>query len=338
MESLSVRYRPKIFEDVVAQKSIIKILQRQLDLKEFSNVYLFCGPSGCGKTTIARIFANRINDNIGQPIEIDAASNNGVDNIKSIVATANQRALDSKYKIYIIDECHSLTSQAWQAFLKCIEEPPEFTIFIFCTTDPQKIPSTILNRVMRFNFTKITPEKICERLLYISAKEHLLNYNEACEYISKISNCQMRDAIVLLEKCANYSTNLNMNNVLEVLGSCSYELLFNLINSIIDNNQIAIIEQLDLIYTQGYDLKLFIDQFFEFCLDITKFIISNDIKVTKIPNNFLNEIYGVINFDNAKEYYLYVIDKLLELKNMLKTDIYPYNTITVVILQIARCK
>ena len=112
MESLAVKYRPKLFEEVCSQESIIKILRRQLELKQFKNTYLFCGASGCGKTTVARIFANEINKGIGSPIEIDGASNNGVDNVKSIIKSASERSIDSEYKIYIIDECHALTNQA----------------------------------------------------------------------------------------------------------------------------------------------------------------------------------------------------------------------------------
>ena len=153
MEALAVKYRPKTFEDVVSQNAIIRILRKQIELKQFKNCYLFCGASGCGKTTVARIFANAINQGNGNPIEIDAASNNGVDNVRQLIKTASERSLDSEYKIIIIDECHALTTQAWQAFLKCIEEPPMYTIFIFCTTDPQKIPTTIINRTMRFNFS-----------------------------------------------------------------------------------------------------------------------------------------------------------------------------------------
>ena len=133
-ESLARYYRPKTFEEICGQDSIIKILKRQLDLKEFKNTYLFCGSSGCGKTTTARAFANAINNGVGNSIEIDAASNNGVENVRNLIKTASERAVDSEYKIIIIDECHSLTSQAWQAFLKCIEEPPTYTIFIFCNT------------------------------------------------------------------------------------------------------------------------------------------------------------------------------------------------------------
>ena len=134
MESLAVRYRPDKFEEVCGQGATITILRRQLELREFKNAYLFVGPSGVGKTTLARIFANGINQGVGQPIEIDAASNNGVDNVKAIVSSAQERSLDSEYKIYIVDEAHMITTAGWNAFLKCIEEPPQYTIFIFCET------------------------------------------------------------------------------------------------------------------------------------------------------------------------------------------------------------
>ena len=179
MESLAVKYRPRTFDSVCSQSSIVKILQRQLDTGEISNTLLFCGSSGCGKTTCARIFANEINKGVGNPIEIDAASNNGVDNVKQIIREANERSIDSEYKVYIIDECHSLTNQAWQAFLKCIEEPPKYTIFIFCTTDPQKIPETIKNRVQKFTFNRISVDKIKERLTFICRSEGYTNYEEA---------------------------------------------------------------------------------------------------------------------------------------------------------------
>ena len=186
MISLSVKYRPTKFNDVSSQTSIIRILSKQLDTNTFKNAYLFCGSSGCGKTTIARIFANEINKQNGSPIEIDAASNNGVDNVKQIIKSASERSLDSEYKIYIIDECHALTSQAWQAFLKCIEEPPRYTIFIFCTTEKNKVPDTIKNRCQVFNFNRIPSELIKLRLEYISKAEGFTNYQDACDYISRI--------------------------------------------------------------------------------------------------------------------------------------------------------
>ena len=344
MESLAVRYRPQTFEEVTAQESIIKILKRQLELGQFKNTYLFCGASGCGKTTMGRIFAHEINKYVdkdgnicsSEPIEIDGASNNGVDNVKQIIKAANERSLDGKYKIYIIDECHSLTNQAWQAFLKCIEEPPQYTIFIFCTTDPQKIPPTILNRVMRFNFNRISSSKIKERLLYISNQEQYTNFEDACDYISRICNGQMRDGVALLEKCASYDTNLNINNVLNALGNYSYDIYFKLINYIIDGRTDECLRTISNAYNEGVDLKVFIEQFLTFCLDVSKYILTKSYEITKIPSNMINDLNNAINFQDPIKYYSYIVDKLLELKNMLKNDSEPRNTIEVMFMNMCR--
>ena len=170
-KTLAVKYRPKTFDDVTEQGSIKIILQQQLSSGEIKNAYLFCGPAGCGKTTCARIFANEINNGLGNPIEMDAASNSGVDDVRNIIQQAQTKSLDSEYKVFIIDECHSISNTGWQAFLKLIEEPPAKSIFIFCTTDPQKIPRTILSRVQRYDFTKISQKGIVDRLRYILENE-----------------------------------------------------------------------------------------------------------------------------------------------------------------------
>lgn len=333
MISLSVKYRPTKFNDVSSQTSIIRILSRQIDTITFKNAYLFCGSSGCGKTTIARIFANEINRHQGNPIEIDAASNNGVDNVKQIIKSASERSLDSEYKIYIIDECHALTSQAWQAFLKCIEEPPRYTIFIFCTTEKNKVPDTIKNRCQVFNFNRIPSELIKLRLEYICKNEGFTNYQDACDYISRICKNQMRDGISFLEQCAAYDTNLNIENVLKVLGSYSYTVYFKLINSLIDGNLDFIINIINDIYNDGVDLKLFVDQFLSFILDISKYIICKSLTVTKFPNNQLEEIKKATNFENPLQYYQYVMNKLMTLKNDIKNDTDIKSTVDVYFIQ-----
>ena len=335
-ESLAVKYRPKEWEDVMGQSSIMKILTRQLELNQLKNVYLFAGASGCGKTTIARIFANKINNNIGSPNEIDAASNNGVDNVKSIIKSAQERSIDSKYKIFIVDECHMITTQGWNAFLKCIEEPPAYTIFIFCTTDPQKIPATILNRVQRYNITRISTDKVRERLTHICREEGFTNYEEAVDYIAKLSDGGMRDAIATLEKCAGYSTDLSINNVLEALGNYSYDTFFSLINNIIDGKEGEVLKILEEFYRAGNDLKLFVDMFLSFCLDVSKYIIFNSTDMLKIPSSMEGRLKNSTNFENALQYYMYIVNQLLDLKNMLKNDSNIKSTIEVMFIKMTR--
>lgn len=336
MEALATKYRPHKFEDVSSQQAIIKVLKKQIELKQFKNCYLFCGSSGCGKTTIARILANEINNHQGEPIEIDAASNNGVDNIREIVARANERALDCEYKIIIIDECHTLTSQSWQAFLKCLEEPPKYTIFMFCTTDPQKIPATIINRVQRYNLTKIPTNQIKERLRYICEQENFTNYDEAIDYISKLSNGGMRDAIALLDKASAYSNDLNIENVLTILGNFSYKMFFDITNAIIDKQDNIVISSIEELFNQGNDLKLFIEQYLDFVLDLFKYSVFGNLDLVKIPPTFKDDIEYIVGDSSSKNYFSKFVDRVLEIKNTIKYDTNIKSTIEVMFIQMCR--
>ena len=186
---------------------------------------MFCGGDGTGKTTCAHIFANEINKGQGEPIELDAASNNSVEDLRRLTEQAQTKSLDSEFKVFIIDECHSLSNQAWQAMLKTLEEPPASSIFIFCTTNPEKIPNTILSREQRYNFQRISQKGIVSRLKLIldcenkeSSKsekpEERIEYDIASlEYIAKIADGGMRDAITLMDKCLSYSKELSVANV-----------------------------------------------------------------------------------------------------------------------------
>ena len=226
MISLAVKYRPKEWEDVTEQKSIIKILNNQIESGNIKNSLLFSGKSGSGKTTCARLLANKLGC---IPIEIDAASNNGVDNVRNIIIEAQERSLSSKYKIFIFDEAHMLSTAAWNAMLKIIEEPPQYTIFIFCTTDPQKIPTTILNRVQRYNFTNISYSGILNRLIYILEQEYISYDLDALEYIAKLADGSMREAISLVDQVIDYSPIINMENTICALGNYSYDYFFKLV-------------------------------------------------------------------------------------------------------------
>ena len=171
-EALATKYRPKTFDDVTEQSSVKIILQQQISSGEIQHAYLFCGGAGTGKTTCARIFANEINKGQGNPMELDAASNNSVDDIRNIIQQAKVQSMDSEYRIFILDEVHALSNNAWQALLKILEEPPKKAIFIMCTTNPEKIPKTILSRVQRFDFKRISQQVIVDRLKYIIEQEN----------------------------------------------------------------------------------------------------------------------------------------------------------------------
>lgn len=338
MKSLATNYRPKSFEEVISQKSIIDILKKQIETGKFKNSYIFCGASGCGKTTVARIFSNEINKNQGSPIEIDAASNSGVDNVRKIIDDANERAIDCEYKIYIIDEAHSLSSQAWQAFLKCIEEPPKYTIFIFCTTEKNKIPETIKNRCMTFNFTLIPFNLISERLQVICSKEEFKYDLDACNYLARISHGCLREAISLLDQISDYSKDINLENIFKVLGRSSDDLFFNLVDSFIDGNIKYVISAIDDIYSLGEDLRLFLDNFIVFCLNIEKYILFKTVDVTIFPSFYKDKLNKVSNFSNSIDYYNYVIKNLLQTKQMIRMDTDPKSTITIKFIEIARCQ
>lgn len=341
MESLASQYRPQSFDEVIGQDIIVKILKQQIETNTFKNTYLFCGPSGDGKTTLARIFAQEINKDEGQPIEIDAASNNGVDNIRALIDESKTRALNCEYKVIIVDEAHQISTAGWNAFLKTLEEPPKYTIFIFCTTDPQKIPATILNRVTRFNLNRIKPELIKSRLEYISFLEGFKNYKESCDYIAKLSNGGMRDAISMLEKCAGYSTDLCIDNVLKTLGNFSIETFLDLTNNLIDRNDARVLNIIEDSFNQGGDLKQFIEQYLDFVLDLAKYCMFHDIRFTKIPTSLEDNgtelcVAYVTNFEGSSKFYKLLLDRIFELKNSLRYDTMPKTTIEVSLLDICK--
>jgi DNA polymerase-3 subunit gamma/tau len=269
--TLAVKYRPKNFAEVEGQPTIISILSKQIETNTFRQAYLFVGPSGCGKTTTARIMANAINNNEGEPIEIDAASNNGVDSIRQLIVDAQQTSIDSDYKIYIIDETHMLTTAAWNAALKLIEEPPTNTIFIFCTTNPEKIPNTILSRVQRFDFKRISTKQIADRLEFILNEELIANYEkDALLKIANKANGFMREAISLLDKCIGYSSDVTLNNVEIALGMVKDETLFELTKNILNKDTVKAMDILNKLKAEESNLVNVIDDFLKFLIDAAK--------------------------------------------------------------------
>lgn len=336
---LAVQYRPREFKDVVGQEAITKILEAQIENNDIKHSYIFAGPSGDGKTTTARIFANELNDGKGGIIEIDGASNNGVDNIRDLRDSCQFKPIGSRYKVYIIDECHMLSIGAFNGLLKTLEEPPEHCVFILCTTDPQKIPATIISRCQRFDFRRISTELIADRLKYIVENENItmtLNHTETEEdikailvdndvynYIARLSNGGMRRAITMLETCINYPGVLSVEVASNILGVASDDVVYELYKAVARNQQEdKIIEIIDRESSKGADLKLLFKSLVEMSVRICKMWVMGTKEAgeftlrqrEEIDDEFVN--WGIND-------HLKVLDALLEVQQRIKyeTDI-----------------
>lgn len=323
---LDLIYRPKTFDDVVGQNSTIEILKKQIETRQFKPTYLLCGPSGCGKTTIARILAREINNGKGSPIEIDCASNNNVESMREIMADALKRSLDSEYKVYIFDEVQILSLQAWNTQLKTIEEPPKNTIFIYCTTDPQKVIPTVLSRVQRFDFQKIPTTDIRDRLKYICEQETIPYKDDALLYISRLAEGGMRKAIVMLEKCAGFGE-VNIDNVVKAIGTTNYDVLLKLTNSILDYDAKGMIDVIEETFEKGIDLKEFIDNYILFITELAKFDITHDMNYLSVPPNYEQAFNEIITLKCDRKFLASFLKKLIELKSIIKWETHPKETI-----------
>ena len=339
--SLAVKYRPQTFDDVTEQESTKIILTQQLASNEIQHAYLFVGGAGTGKTTCARIFAQEINKHKGQPIELDAASHSGVDDVRDIIQQAKLKSLDSEYKVFIVDECHSLSNTAWQAFLKLLEEPPAWSIFIFCTTNPEKIPRTILSRVQRYDFQRISQQGIVKRLFYILSQEYgqdasyYLQNDGALEYIAKIAEGGMRTAITYLDKVMSFGK-VELQAVVKVLGVANYTTMMDLTNYMIAGDRESVISIIEDMYNDGVDLKQFIRQYINFVLDAKKAVLIGDMKYTQLPET--QEVKEFIDYYRADmELFSDDMSKLLtvlvNLNNDIKYDSSPKSLIEICLLR-----
>ena len=326
MQSLAIKYRPQTFTEVVEQSATKVILQQQLESGEIKNAYLFCGGAGTGKTTVARIFAREINKGLGSPIELDAASNNSVDDVRDIIQQAKTSSLDSEYKVFIMDEVHALSNQAWQALLKILEEPPAKSIFIMCTTDPQKIPNTILSRVQRYNFQRISTQAICERLNEVVAREiengsQIRVTDEGIAYIAKLASGGMRDALTMLDKCLAFSNDLTIREIVNALGLSDFTSMINLLKACVTEDSLTEIGVIREIYMSGLDLKQYVKDFTNFVLDYNKWLLGVD---DYLDCPLTSEIEGAFEF--AQEENLNgteLLSSLIKLQTEIKWDTNP---------------
>lgn len=279
------KWRPMTFEDVVSQPHITTTLSRQISEGKTAHAYLFTGSRGTGKTTCARIFAKAINcrnPHDGKPclecdicraadsgtlndiIEIDAASNTGVEDIRDLRESTIYTPELAKYKVYIIDEVHMLSNQAFNALLKIMEEPPEHIKFILATTEIHKVPATIISRCQRFDFRRIRQEDITKRLLYISEKEKVSLNENAAAMIARISDGAMRDALSILDQCIAMGEAsgeaITQETVSETAGIAGRDALFDILDSLAKKDAASVLKAIDMLYSRSKDMSRLCDE------------------------------------------------------------------------------
>ena len=278
------KFRPPVFADVKGQDHIVTTLKNQIKADRIGHAYLLCGTRGTGKTSVAKIFAKAVNcehpvdgspcgecsackaiaaGNSMNVIEIDAASNNGVDNIREIIDEVSYSPTQGKYKVYIIDEVHMLSTGAFNALLKTLEEPPSYVIFILATTEVQKIPITILSRCQRYDFHRITIDIIEDRLKEVTQSEKIAVQEKALRYIARLADGSLRDSLSLLDQCIafNYGEELTYDRVLKVLGAVDTEVFGKLFSYLYKQDAAGAIELLADIVIQGRELTQFVNDF-----------------------------------------------------------------------------
>ncbi len=288
-QALYRKWRPQTFEDVCGQEHITSILQYETEHSKFSHAYLFCGSRGTGKTTCAKILAKAVNCESpinGNPcntcascraidsgaatdvLEMDAASNNGVDNIRDIRDEVVYLPSALKYRVYIVDEVHMLSGSAFNALLKTLEEPPSHVVFVLATTELHKLPSTIISRCQRFDFRRISTQVLRDRLAYISEKENIEYEEEALRVIAKMAQGGMRDAISLLELCAGTQNKVTLSSVNHTLGSGGRESIENTVRAIAKNNFDAIFSAVTEVTASSKDIAVFWQELLSYYRDM----------------------------------------------------------------------
>lgn len=328
--SLANKYRPQTFDDVIGQGVAVEMVKRMCASGKLSNRnFLFTGPAGCGKTTLARLISRSLNGNTENIIEVDAASKSGVDDVRDLIQEASQYPIGSKYKLIICDECHAFSQQAWQALLKCLEEQVGSAVWIFCTTNPEKIPDTIISRVQTFTLSKISTTTIQKRLKYVLDSEiaegQKIHYDDqAISYIAKLANGGLRDALTLLDKVLAFGKDVTADLVVRALDLPNYDDYFKLLNALARKDNVAITSMLDKVYNSGTNYVKWFESFHSFLCNIVKYIFLRDVSRTMIPPQYEDKLA------TYNEQHVFVCLKLsntiMAMNRELKSTQYPLET------------
>ncbi|MFS0907402.1 DNA polymerase III subunit gamma/tau [Priestia aryabhattai] len=350
-------YRPQSFNDVVGQQHIIKTLQNALVQEKFSHAYLFSGPRGTGKTTAAKILAKAVNcekapvaepcnecatcrgitdGSISDVIEIDAASNNGVDEIRDIRDKVKYAPSAVRYKVYIIDEVHMLSIGAFNALLKTLEEPPAHVIFILATTEPHKIPLTIISRCQRFDFKRISPEDIVYRMKEVLGSEELEVSEDALYEIAKASEGGMRDALSLLDQAISYSTEkVSLEDVLSITGAVSQAFIVKIVQAIFNENIVDALDSVESLIKNGKDPARFVEDLIFYYRDVLLYQASEE-NAYLLEKAAVNEEFKELSSKMDSAFIYKVIAELNQTQQEMKWSNHPRVLLEVALVKLAQ--